>query len=80
MTDETAFPGRNVQDEPKLAQNTTTTPEQIQGIVVQTEADLREEPVERIREVLEQRMTQSGLSTDGVDLDGLAAGIVARRG
>jgi len=50
------------QDVPVLAQNETTTQEQIDGVLDQVRADLGTVPVERYEAVLEQRFTESGIA------------------
>ena len=62
----------NVQDEPLLDQNSTTTQEQIQGIVAQTRADLGGESDDRYAEVLRQRLEDAGIQMTDEDRQRLA--------
>lgn len=56
------------QNEPLLAQNTTTDAERLAGIVEQTRADLGGEDLEKIIAVLKQRLADAAipLSDEGV--------------
>lgn len=46
---------------PAMAQNDASSVEKVSGIVAQTRADVGTEPVERITEVLHQRLEQAGV-------------------
>jgi len=75
---------RGAQHLPRLAQNAPTQDEEIEGIMIQTQADLVGAPGERAREVLVQRLADAGLHLADDDLDALVGriapgGTVARR-
>src|SRR5215207_2684062 len=50
------------QDEPTLEQNDRTTQDQLDGIAMQTRADLGNESQDRYEEVLRQRLRDTGIS------------------
>lgn len=57
---------------PAMAQNNASAIEKITGIVAQTRADVGTEPVERIADVLRQRLEQSGIDLPDSDVEELA--------
>ena len=57
---------------PAMAQNDASTVEKVSGIVAQTRADVGTEPVERITEVLHQRLEQAGVDLPDDDIAELA--------
>ena len=54
---------------PAMAQNDASALEKVSGIVAQTRADVGVEPVERIAEVLRQRLDQAGVDLPDHDID-----------
>ena len=57
---------------PAMSQNDAPDIEKVTGIVAQTRADVGTEPVERIAEVLRQRLDQSGIDLPDTDVEELA--------
>jgi len=57
---------------PAMAQNDASSLEKVTGIVAQTRADVGIEPVERIAEVLHQRLEQAGVDLPDDDITELA--------
>lgn len=57
---------------PAMAQNNASDLEKVTGIVVQTRADVGTEPVDRIAEVLRQRLEQAGVDVPDADIHELA--------
>lgn len=57
---------------PAMSQNNATEVDKVAGIVAQTRADVGTEPLERIAEVLRQRLTQAGVDLPDNDVDELA--------
>ncbi|MEI3847839.1 MULTISPECIES: hypothetical protein [unclassified Microbacterium] len=57
---------------PAMAQNNASDVEKVSGIVAQTRSDVGAEPLERIAEVLRQRLTQSGIDLPEHDVEELA--------
>jgi len=57
---------------PAMAQNDASETDKVSGIVVQTRADVGTEPVDRIAEVLRQRLEQSGIDLPDSDIEELA--------
>jgi hypothetical protein len=57
---------------PAMSQNDAPDIEKVTGIVAQTRADVGTEPVERIAEVLRQRLDQSGIDLPDSDVEELA--------
>jgi hypothetical protein len=57
---------------PAMAQNDASEVEKVSGIVVQTRADVGTEPVDRIAEVLRQRLDQAGIDLPDSDIQELA--------
>lgn len=57
---------------PAMSQNDASGLEKVTGIVAQTRADVGTEPVERIAEVLRQRLDQSGVDLPDSDVEELA--------
>lgn len=57
---------------PAMAQNNASDLEKVSGIVAQTRADVGTEPVERITEVLHQRLEQAGIDLPDGDVQELA--------
>lgn len=57
---------------PAMAQNDASEVEKVTGIVVQTRADVGTEPVDRIAEVLRQRLEQAGIDLPDDDIRELA--------
>ncbi|WP_228484718.1 hypothetical protein [Microbacterium cremeum] len=57
---------------PAMAQNNASGLEKVSGIVAQTRADVGTEPVERIAEVLRQRLDQAGVHLPDGDVQELA--------
>lgn len=57
---------------PAMSQNNATEVEKVSGIVAQTRGDVGTEPLERIAEVLRQRLTQAGVDLPDDDVDELA--------
>lgn len=57
---------------PGMAQNNASDLDKVSGIVAQTRADIGTEPVERIAEVLRQRLDQSGIELPDADVQELA--------
>lgn len=63
------------QGEPVLHQNTATDDERVAGIVAQTRADVGDQSLERVADVLTQRFTDAGLDVDADRTVALAAEI-----
>lgn len=57
---------------PAMAQNDAPAIDKVAGIVVQTRADVGTEPVDRITEVLRQRLEQAGIDLPDHDIEELA--------
>lgn len=57
---------------PAMAQNNASDVDKVAGIVVQTRSDVGGEPMERIAEVLRQRLTQAGVELPEHDIEELA--------
>ena len=57
---------------PGMAQNDASEIEKVSGIVAQTRADVGTESIERIAEVLAQRLEQSGIDLPDSDVQELA--------
>jgi len=57
---------------PAMAQNNASDVDKVAGIVAQTRQDVGTEPLERIAEVLRQRLTQSGIDLPDHDVEELA--------
>lgn len=57
---------------PAMAQNNASDLDKVAGIVAQTRADVGTEPIERITEVLRQRLDQSGIDLPDSDVQELA--------
>ncbi|KAF2412470.1 hypothetical protein B1729_15025 [Microbacterium sp. B35-04] len=57
---------------PAMAQNNASEVDKVAGIVVQTRSDVGGEPLERIAEVLRQRLTQAGVELPEHDIEELA--------
>ena len=57
---------------PAMAQNNASEVDKVAGIVVQTRSDVGGEPLERIAEVLHQRLTQAGVELPEHDIEELA--------
>ena len=57
---------------PAMAQNNASDLDKVSGIVAQTRADVGTEPVERITEVLHQRLDQAGIDLPDGDVRELA--------
>ena len=57
---------------PAMAQNNASDVDKVAGIVVQTRSDVGSEPLERIAEVLRQRLTQAGVELPEHDIEELA--------
>ncbi|WP_347976647.1 hypothetical protein [Microbacterium sp. ProA8] len=57
---------------PAMAQNNASDVDKVAGIVVQTRSDVGGEPLERIAEVLRQRLTQAGVELPEHDIEELA--------
>jgi hypothetical protein len=57
---------------PAMSQNDASELEKVTGVVAQTRADVGTEPVERIAEVLRQRLEQSGIDLPDSDIEELA--------
>ena len=57
---------------PAMAQNNASDVDKVAGIVVQTRSDVGGEPLERIAEVLRQRLTQAGIELPEHDIEELA--------
>ncbi len=57
---------------PAMSQNDASTVDKVSGIVAQTRQDLGTESVERIAQVLSQRLEQSGIPLPDSDVDELA--------
>jgi len=57
---------------PGMAQNAASEIEKVSGVMVQTRADVGTEPVERIEEVLRQRLEQAGVEVTDTDVAELA--------
>jgi hypothetical protein len=57
---------------PAMSQNDASDLEKVTGVVAQTRADVGTEPVERIAEVLRQRLEQSGIDLPDSDVEELA--------
>jgi len=57
---------------PAMAQNDASVIDKVSGIVAQTRADVGTEPVERIAEVLRQRLEQAGVDLSDTDVRELA--------
>ena len=57
---------------PAMAQNNASDVDKVAGIVAQTRQDVGTEPLERVAEVLRQRLTQSGIELPENDIEELA--------
>lgn len=57
---------------PAMAQNDASMTEKVSGIVAQTRADVGTEPLERIADVLGQRLEQAGIDLPDADIQELA--------
>jgi len=57
---------------PAMSQNNASELEKVTGIVAQTRQDVGTEPVERIAEVLRQRLEQSGIDLPDAEVEELA--------
>jgi len=57
---------------PAMAQNDASAVDKVAGIVAQTRSDVGTEPVERIEEVLRQRLEQSGVDLPDDEIRELA--------
>lgn len=57
---------------PAMSQNDASSVDKVAGIVAQTRSDVGTEPVERIAEVLTQRLEQSGVPLPESDVEELA--------
>ena len=57
---------------PAMSQNDASEIDKVAGIVAQTRADVGTEPVERIAEVLRQRLEQSGIDLPEDEIEELA--------
>jgi hypothetical protein len=57
---------------PAMSQNNASDVDKVAGIVAQTRSDVGAEPLERIAEVLRQRLTQSGIDLPEHDVEELA--------
>ncbi|MFK4836997.1 hypothetical protein ACI3KY_14835 [Microbacterium sp. ZW T2_14] len=57
---------------PAMSQNNAPDVDKVAGIVAQTRSDVGTEPLERIAEVLRQRLSQSGVELPDNDIDELA--------
>lgn len=57
---------------PAMSQNDASAVDKVAGIVAQTRADVATEPVERIAEVLHQRLDQAGVNLPDDEVDELA--------
>ena len=64
--------GGATQDEPALEQNDRTTQDQLDGIAMQTRADLGNESQDRYEEVLRQRLRDTGISLSDEEVRSLA--------
>ncbi|MEN2738330.1 hypothetical protein ABCS02_11110 [Microbacterium sp. X-17] len=62
---------------PRLAQNASTLQEEIDGIVIQTHADLDGASPRRLRSVLVQRLVDAGLHLSDEDVDALVGRMTA---
>jgi hypothetical protein len=60
------------QDEPALDQNQRSTQDQLDGIAMQTRADLGDESQDRYEEVLRQRLRDAGIQLTDDDVRALA--------
>jgi uncharacterized caspase-like protein len=60
------------QDEPALDQNQRSTQDQLDGIAMQTRADLGDESQDRYEEVLRQRLRDAGIQLTDEDVRALA--------
>jgi hypothetical protein len=61
-----------VQIEPALAQNETTENERLDGVVVQTRADLGGQDAETIEQALRSRLSDVGIAMDDDEIAALA--------
>lgn len=66
--------GDDVQTQPAMDMNDTTTSEKIDGIVVQTRADHAADGPDRIAEVLRQRFADAGIAVSDDEVSRLAHG------
>lgn len=66
------------QDEPALDQNDASNEDKIAGIVAQTRADVGDQDVTRIADVLAQRFDETGVEIDADRTVALAAEIANR--
>ncbi|MEV5069392.1 hypothetical protein MRBLMI12_000965 [Microbacterium sp. LMI12-1-1.1] len=57
---------------PAMSQNNASDVDKVAGIVAQTRSDVGTEPLERIAEVLRQRLSQSGVDLPDNDIEELA--------
>lgn len=57
---------------PAMSQNNASDVDKVAGIVAQTRSDVGTEPLERIAEVLRQRLSQSGVDLPDHDIEELA--------
>ncbi|KZE88712.1 hypothetical protein [Microbacterium sp. TNHR37B] len=60
------------QTEPALAQNETTEDERLDGVVVQTRADLGGQDAATIEQALRSRLNDAGISMDDDEIAALA--------
>lgn len=71
MTDET-------QDEPALAQNTTTDQERLDGLVAQMRADFSGEDASVVEQALRSRLNDTGIELDADAFAGVVAQVAGR--
>lgn len=66
--------GDEIQNEPAMEMNETTTSEKIDGIVAQTRADHATDGADRIADVLRQRFADAGIDLSDDEISRLAQG------
>ncbi|BDV31645.1 hypothetical protein [Microbacterium terricola] len=69
--------GQAEQNVPVMSQNNATEDEKFDGIVAQTRMDVANEPLDRIAEVLHQRLEQAGISLSDEEIGRLAERVAA---
>jgi len=69
--------GQATQDVPAMSQNNATQDDKVDGIVAQTRVDVGGEPLDRIADVLHQRLEQAGISLSDDEIAALAERVAA---
>ena len=66
-------PHARTQDAPGMAQNSASAEQKLQGVYVQTEADIAGRPDLDVRKLLTDRIDQAGLSASAEEIDAMVA-------